>query len=197
VCQLLVSIKYQFETAAHRLAHPSGQPVTTIDKEINALSQAITEVRQISHNLRPALLDDLGLPSALEQIGHELAARTGLKVNVVARAVDEALPEPQSVDLFRVTQEALRNIAQHAKATHVDIHLERRRDQIALRITDDGCGFDVQRLELSKDRGIGLSNMRERLERNGGVFRVRSEPGCTCVTAMFPLTAPERRERNG
>ena len=197
VCQLLVSIKYQFEVAAHRLAHPAGQPVTSIDKEIAALSQAIAEVRQISHKLRPALLDDLGLPSALEQIGNELAARTGLKVNVVAHPVDEPLPEPQSVDLFRVTQEALRNVAQHAQARRIDIHLERKSDQIALRITDDGCGFDVQRFELSKDRGIGLSNMRERVERNGGVFRIRSEPGCTCVTAVFPLTVQEWRRTYG
>jgi len=187
VCQMLVSIKYQFELVAHRLAHPSDQPVTAIDKEITALSKAISEVRQISHNLRPALLDDLGLPAALEQIGNELMMRTGLEVDVVSRVEDERLPEVASVNLFRVTQEALRNVAEHAQATHVDVLLQQTKDQISLRISDNGCGFDVQRFELSRDRGIGLSNMRERVERNGGIFRIRSQPGHTSLLAIFPL----------
>ena len=77
ICQLLVSIKYQFELVGHRLAHPGSEPVTVIDKEITALSQAITEVRRISHDLRPALLDDLGLPAALAHLvasSHSAAA---------------------------------------------------------------------------------------------------------------------------
>ena len=75
ICQLLVSIKYQFELVGHKLAHPGDTPVTAIDKEIAALSKAIGEVRRTSHDLRPALLDDLGLSSALEHIGNELAQR--------------------------------------------------------------------------------------------------------------------------
>ena len=187
ICQMLVSIKYQFELVAHRLAHPAMQPVTAIDKEITALSRAITEVRRISHGLRPALLDDLGLPSALEQIGNELAERTGLKVRLMSKPSGGHLPELQAVSLFRVTQEALRNVEQHAQATTVDIHLNEADGQIILQIIDDGIGFDVQQFELSKDRGIGLSNMRERVERIHGSFRIHSRPGRTVVFAAFPL----------
>ena len=188
ICQVLVSIKYQFELVGHRLAHPGNAPVTAIDKEIRALSNAIGEVRRISHDLRPALLDDLGLPAALEHIGNELARRTGLTVSVVAHVHEERLPELQAVSLFRVAQEALRNVEIHARARRVDIRLDDAANTLALCITDDGCGFDVQTVELSKDRGIGLSNMRERVERNGGSFALVSQPGRTALTASFALS---------
>jgi len=187
ICQLLVSIKYQFELVGHKLAHPGDTPVTAIDKEIAALSKAIGEVRRISHDLRPALLDDLGLSSALEHIGNELAQRSGMQVRVTPRVHEERLPELQAVSLFRVAQEALRNVERHAQATRIDIELEERDDQLMLRIVDDGRGFDVRHVEQSKDRGIGLTNMRERVERNGGTFELVSQPGQTSLTATFPL----------
>ena len=190
ICQLLVSIKYQFELVGHRIKHPGDQPVTGLDKEITALSKAIAEVRRISHGLRPALLDDLGLPAALKQIGDELAQRSGLNVQVLPMAdlvSSDKLPELQAVSLFRVAQEALRNVEQHAKAAHVEVRLDASERQLVLCITDDGCGFDVKNVELSRDRGIGLSNMRERVERNGGSFQLVSSPGRTALTASFPL----------
>ena len=187
ICQLLVSIKYQFELVGHRIKHPGEQPVTGLDKEITSLSQAIGEVRRISHGLRPALLDDLGLPAALKQIGSELAQRTGLTVLVSPTQRCDKLPELQAVSLFRVAQEALRNVEQHAQAANVEVHLDASNDQLVMCITDDGCGFDVKNIELSRDRGIGLSNMRERVERNGGNFDLVSSPGCTALTASFPL----------
>ena len=188
ICQLLVSIKYQFELVGHRLAHPGDAPVTAIDTEIAALSKAIGEVRRISHDLRPALLDDLGLPAALEHIGNELAQRSGLQVRVSPQVHEERLPELQAVSLFRVAQEALRNVERHANARNIDIRLDDAGDRLELRITDDGIGFDVQRVEQSRDRGIGLTNMRERVERNGGTFQLISHPGHTALTASFPLT---------
>ena len=183
--QLLVSIKYQFELIGHRLAHPGSQPVTAIDKEIGALAQAIGEVRRISHDLRPAMLDDLGLQAALTHLGNELAQRSGLKVLVASRAREDRLSELQAVSLFRVAQEALRNIERHAGATQVELALDDAGGRLELRIVDDGCGFDVQTVELSKDRGIGLTNMRERVERNGGSFQIVSMPGRTALTASF------------
>jgi two-component system, NarL family, sensor kinase len=189
ICQLLVSIKYKFELVGHRLAHPGNAPVTAIDNEITALSQAIGEVRRISHDLRPALLDDLGLPAALQHIADELSRRSGLTVSVSPQVHEERLPELQAVSLFRVAQEALRNVERHAKARHIDIRLDDAHDRLELRIIDDGVGFDVKNVELSKDRGIGLSNMRERVERNGGTFQLVSHPGHTALTASFPLAA--------
>ena len=110
-----------------------------------------------------------------------------MQVSVTPRVHEERLPELQAVSLFRVAQEALRNAERHAGASRVDIVLEERDDQVVLRITDDGQGFDVRHVELSKDRGIGLTNMRERVERNGGTFKMVSCKGHTSVTASFPL----------
>ena len=187
--QLLVSIKYQFELVGHRLAHPDGKPVTTIDKEIQSLSRAIGEVRAMSHALRPALLDDLGLTAAIQHMASELAQRSGLTVHVSPQVAEGRLPELQAVSLFRVAQEALRNVERHAQARHIDIDLADRGDRLELRITDDGHGFDVRTVEQSKDRGIGLTNMRERVERNGGAFQLVSYPGRTSLIASFPLTS--------
>lgn len=189
ICQLLVSIKFQFELVGHRLAHPGNAPVTAIDKEIGALSSAIGEVRRISHDLRPALLDDLGLPAALEHLASDLARRSGLQVEVSPEVHEERLPELPALNLFRVAQEALRNVEQHARARRIEIRLDDTDDRLCLRITDDGVGFDVKHVELSKDRGIGLTNMRERVEHNGGSFHLASHPGCTELTASFPLAA--------
>ena len=189
ICQLLVSIKYQFELVGHRLAHPGADPVKAIDTEIAALSRAIGEVRRISHDLRPALLDDLGLPAALEHIGNELAQRSGIEVRVTPQVHEDRLPELQAVSLFRVAQEALRNAERHAEARTIEICLNDAADKLELSITDDGRGFDVMNVELSKDRGIGLTNMRERVERNGGSFQLVSYPGRTTVTASFPFAA--------
>ncbi len=190
ICQLLVSIKYQFELVGHRLTHPGDRPVMAIDRELNALSQAIGEVRRISHDLRPAMLDDLGLPAALQHIADEIAERSGLQIAVSPHVQEERLSELQAVSLFRVAQEALRNVERHADAKHVDIQLDDADDRLELRITDDGCGFDVQTVESSKDRGIGLTNMRERVERNGGSFQLLSQPGRTELIASFPLAGP-------
>jgi two-component system NarL family sensor kinase len=110
-----------------------------------------------------------------------------MQVRVAPRVREERLPELQAVSLFRVAQEALRNVERHAQASRIDIELEERDDQLMLRIIDDGRGFDVRNVELSKDRGIGLTNMRERVERNGGTFELVSQPGQTSLTATFPL----------
>ena len=189
ICQVLVSIKYQFELVGYRLAHPDKGVVQSIDAELAALSNAIAEVRRISHDLRPAMLDDLGLPSALEHIADDLEQRSGLRVQVTHRLRSEHLPEIQAVNLFRVAQEALRNAEQHARAKQVLIRLVEEDGNLVLCITDDGVGFDVLRMDQVQDIGIGLTNMRERVERNGGSFKLNSRPGCTTLTASFPLAS--------
>ena len=190
ICQLLVSIKYRFEFAAHRVTIDPADGAVLLRSEIGALSQAIGEVRRISHDLRPALLDDLGLPAALDQLGDELAQRTGL---AVALQVDDPPPlaPVQQAHLFRIAQEALRNVEQHAGARRVDIGLARAEDGgVLLRIADDGAGFDVDGVDRARGAGIGLSNMRQRAEAIGARLAIRSAPGRTAVEARLPAGAP-------
>lgn len=187
ICQLLVSIKYRFEFAAHRVTVDAADGAALLRAEIGELSRAIGEVRRISHDLRPALLDDLGLPAALDQLGDELSRRTGLRV---ALYVDEPVPSiapAQQAHLFRIAQEALRNVEQHAGARAVDIGLARGpHGGAVLRIADDGAGFDVEGVDRTRGGGIGLSNMRQRAEAIGARLAIRSEPGRTAVEVGLP-----------
>lgn len=189
ICQRLVSIKYQFELAAFKASQQLPERAPVLEQEINALSKAIGEVRRISHDLRPALLDDLGLPAALELLASEMAVRTDVKVSVSARLRSYAISSEHAVESFRIAQEALRNVETHADAEVVQIELTDESGELQLRITDDGCGFDVQQEQSSRERGIGLSNMRQRAQRLGGRIELRSRPRETVVEVSFPSTA--------
>ena len=103
------------------------------------------------------------------------------------------LPEEVKTALFRVSQEALANVAKHAKARHVEMSLSFADGGIALRIHDDGQGFEVDRIQLDPHRGIGLRNMRERLASIGGTFEVLATPGVgTLLLAKVPAEAIRR-----
>lgn len=192
--QLLVSLKYQFELVEHRLATPGAPPVRSMSRELAGLGAAIAEVRRISHALRPSALDDLGLASALEQSVKEFSARTGIAA--VFRAEGEA-PWAESgyspaesntlaVTLFRIAQEALANVERHSAAKKVEILLASDRRRISLSIVDDGIGFEIARIERGGYDGIGLRNIRERIEHAGGELFISSSPGRTELRATVP-----------
>jgi two-component system NarL family sensor kinase len=186
ICQLLVSIKYRFETAGRRAADGAPEAPELLRAATRELAGAIGEVRRLSHDLRPALLDDLGLAAALHQLGAELQQRSALTVRVQA---DDALPPlapQQQADLFRIAQQALGNVEQHAQATQVDVQLRRWGDGgVLLRIEDDGRGFDVRRVQRSRRLGIGLTNMRQRAEGIGATLEIASQPGGTRVDVVL------------
>lgn len=189
ISQLLVAIKFRFEQVQQRMQSASGEPIRDLGKELAGLQSAIVEVRRISHALRPSLLDTLGLTAALEQLGNEFAERTGVRTSVHAIASHEALPEDQAVTFFRIAQEALNNIEKHARARSVMLDLDRAGASLRLAIVDDGCGFDVDGIDGSARIGIGLRNIRERLEHHGGSLAVASAPGRTELVATLPLCA--------
>jgi two-component system NarL family sensor kinase len=150
-------------------------------------------VRRISHRLRPAMLDELGLPAALELLAREANDAGSLRVDLRVAGEEAALPEEVKTALFRVTQEALANVGKHAQAQQVRLQLVFGVEGIALDIGDDGQGFELERVQLDPKRGIGLRNMRERLESIGGSFEVRSAPGAgTHLLARVPWQAIRR-----
>ncbi len=194
--QLLVSLKYRFELVEHRLATPGAEPVRSMARELDGLGEAIAEVRRISHALRPSALDDLGLASALEQSAKEFSARTGISATV---RVEGALPwnsrgsrsdesDPRAVTLFRIAQEALANVERHSHARQVEIQLACNPRTASLSIVDDGIGFEIARIEREGIEGIGLRNIRERIEHAGGEFFLSSGPGRTELRATVPAT---------
>jgi two-component system NarL family sensor kinase len=184
--QTLVSIKLLMESSIAKMG--DAAPATLL-KALERLKAALGEVRNISHRLRPAELDVLGLPAALEHLAEEFGDNSGIALGVRVRGDAGPLPDEIKTVLFRVAQEALTNIEKHARASRVAIWLVSGRSGLRLRIVDDGAGFDVAAVQLDPKRGIGLRNMRERLASIGSSLAVRSQPGRTQIVAEVPAAA--------
>jgi two-component system NarL family sensor kinase len=184
--QTLVSIKLLMESAIARLGEASPPALA---KALDRLKAALGEVRNISHRLRPAELDVLGLPAALDHLGHEFGDSSGIALSVRVRGEVENLPDEIKTVLFRITQEALTNIEKHAQASRVSLWLAFSRSGLRLRIIDDGRGFKVEAVHHDPKRGIGLRNMRERLASIGGNLTVQSRAGRTQVIAHVPVAS--------
>ncbi|MBI5633783.1 MAG: response regulator [Nitrospirae bacterium] len=164
-----------------------------LQQSIGSIDQAIQRVRNLSLNLRPSLLDDLGLPAALRWLLDRTAGPAGISSELlVADPIDERLPAEIETACFRIAQEALNNAVRHARPKNITIMLQRHGETIDLVVQDDGQGFDLQ---PSFDRSIkgqsfGLLGMHERADLAGGRLSIASEKGKgTTVTAHFPLRA--------
>ncbi|HLD65469.1 MAG TPA: cache domain-containing protein [Pseudomonas sp.] len=185
ISQLLVSIKFQFELASHELAAGNPGGLQTLQQGTERLAGAIGEVRRISHDLHPSLLDTLGLPAAIGQLVAEFEQRSGLALLYRNDLDATPLDDGVAVALFRVLQEALTNIERHAEARSVQITLDGTAPRVRLTVRDDGVGFNTKRLENLKG-GIGLRNIRERVEHFGGRLALSSAPGRTELKVTLP-----------
>ena len=185
ISQWLVSIKLQIEAGIIRLADPAQQDKARAVFEHTAeqLNNVLGEVRRISHNLRPAILDDIGLAAALEHLAGEFRLHSGAQVDFSASGSCERLPDVANTVLFRIAQEALTNIERHAGASRIAIALEGDAQGVTLRIGDNGGGFDAEHIADHPKRGIGLRNMMERMEAIGGQLRIASSAAGTEVLA--------------
>jgi two-component system, NarL family, sensor histidine kinase UhpB len=139
-------------------------------------SRMLVEVRKMAVDLRPSTLDDLGLAAALQWYTDDFAERTRILVDFRATGLDERLSDDVQVVIYRIVQEALTNVAKHAEASRVAVRVQVSRDGIAATVTDDGRGFDVPAVLGSRERGLGLFGMRERVSLVGGTLRIGSEP---------------------
>ncbi|NLG34994.1 MAG: sensor histidine kinase [Lentisphaerae bacterium] len=157
-----------------------GRPV------IETLAHAIEEIRTLSHELRPAVVDQLGLPAALRGLAERLARRHGWGLDLDLPDVFARLPADTAVSLYRMAQEALYNAARHADARTIGLSLRALRRGIELRVTDDGQGCDPGR--TGSGGGIGWLTLRERAAALGGTCRIRSQPGHGLeITLWIPL----------
>lgn len=187
ISQLLVSVKFQFELAQHQLDHGDERASDSMRQGLGRLGEAIGEVRRISHDLHPSLLDTLGLAAALDQLSREFAQRTGIAVQQHTDHEMTALNRQpaKTVALFRIAQEGLCNIERHAHASQVDIQLCRHGNRVELTLIDNGRGCPADALYASA--GIGLRNIRERVEHLAGDFSLQSIPGRTTLRVSLPL----------
>ncbi|MBY0555862.1 MAG: cache domain-containing protein [Burkholderiaceae bacterium] len=193
ISQWLVSIKLQIEAGMIRLS--SGQPGQqeaaqgVFDHAADQLSNVMGEVRRISHNLRPAILDDLGLAAALKHLGQEYTLSSATPVSFETSGAIDGLSDVANTVLFRLAQEALTNIGRHAAAHSIAIALHGDAAGVTLQIRDDGKGFDAEGIALHPQRGIGLRNMMERMDAIGGRFSIASGSGGTVLTAFAAINS--------
>ncbi len=186
ISQWLVSIKLQIEAGVIRLAGDASQQQqarASFERTAGQLNDVLGEVRRISHDLRPAILYDLGLAAALEHLAREFTEHGAAPVHFAAGGGAGALPGVVSTVLFRVAQEALTNSERHAGARRIELTLARAEGRVLLTIADDGGGFDPEGVALHPQRGIGLRNMSERMEAIGGLLRIDSSAAGTTVRA--------------
>ncbi len=172
--QLMVSVKYRIELAMGKLGKQREHAQMDLEKGNAVLVQAIQEVRRISHDLRPSLLDDLGLEHALQSLFDQFEERTGIEARFQLDLPKERLPEDIEITFYRIIQEALSNAERHSGASRVFLRIWRQKQMVWLKLEDNGHGFDLDR-GVAQD-GIGLHNMRERVELFGGEFTLKSSP---------------------
>ncbi len=182
--QLLAVVHIALEDLGRDLTAQNRQRILRIRE---MLDQIESQLRRLSHEMHPALLDDLGVIPALEFLVTGIAKRTGLSICIAGDA-DERFSAAIEMAIYRAVKEALNNVAKHARASRVDIRLVRENGEIRCSVKDDGAGFDPAELAArTGERGFGLFGITERLKPFGGSFQILSAPGeGTEVTLTIP-----------
>lgn len=187
--QDLVVLSRQLDDFISRSKDLSAEDITYLEKLRHQTNRTLSEVRRFSQDLRPSVLDDLGLLPALEWLIPELAKHFDLKIEMKVTGTLLRFPPETELVLFRITQEALRNIGKHAQANKALVMLSFNSTRTVLAIKDDGKGFDLPRSigDLAAGGKLGLVGMEERARLIGGKFRVRSKPGVgTTIKVEIP-----------
>ncbi|MEC9312081.1 MAG: cache domain-containing protein [Pseudomonadota bacterium] len=190
ISQLLVGVRYALDNTRRRLMRGDHDGASDpLDKGIEHLGIAISEVRRISRDLRPGVLDDLGLGPALKALTDDFAARTGIETDFTTVVFRNRLDQDAKIAMYRIAQEALTNIERHADASHVSIDLRGHARGATMRISDNGRGLPQKKPE--GEPGIGLRNMQERIDQLDGTLRILSSRGTqsgTVIEATLPLS---------
>jgi len=196
--QLLTAQEEERRTIARELHDEVGQVLTAIKVELSmaqrtieaaggradalAGARAITDgalhtVRDLSHLLHPAMLDDLGLASAVEWYLKGFGRRHGIKIDLLQDRMEERFETETETAVYRIVQEALTNVAKHAQATRCRVYLQRLSHTLLVTIEDDGVGFEPAAATAAGGRGLGLVGIRERVAQVHGEMRLETAPG--------------------
>ena len=176
ITQLLCAILVRSQTLADQLSTHDGPAQKEALKLRDLLGHTAEEVECITRNLRPGVLELLGLDAVVRATSTEFTARTGVAVMLTGEALTARLPGQTELALYRILQEALKNVQKHARARKVSVHLAQQGNTVQLVIKDDGVGFNSERPPSKRKSpgGLGLLGMRERAAYVGGTLTVKS-----------------------
>jgi len=197
IAQTLTGINVRLATLKKEAATNTKGLDRNIARTQRLVEKSVDIVHQFARELRPAVLDDLGLIPALHTFVKAFSKRTRIHVQLSVFAEIERLDSNQRTIFYRVAQEALTNVARHAQAGRVDVSIQKLPDCVCMKIKDDGKSFNVERVLCSNgSKRLGLLGMRERLEMVGGTFKIESSTGKgTVVIACLPLGKLAQKKR--
>ncbi|MBI4830109.1 MAG: sensor histidine kinase [Candidatus Lindowbacteria bacterium] len=192
--QSLTLLKLQFQTNKKKLREDQQELREGCDESLRYMDRVIDNIRRLSHELSPCILEDLGLSAALRKLINDFAKHSGVKITAAIEEIDHLFPRGSHIIVYRIFQEALTNITKHAGAKNVSIILKKENRSAVFFVEDDGKGFDMSRLEAEplesepleakpleaetrSDSGLGLATMSERARMLGGSLSISSEPG--------------------
>ncbi len=198
VAQVLTGINLELVALKHAATINTADIRRKIANTQRLVEKSVNIVHRFARNLRPTILDDLGLIPALHSFVKSIVKRTRIRVHMRIYAGVEQLDNARRTVMYRVTQEALTNAVRHAQATRVTVDIQQRGRTIGLAIQDNGQSFDVQSIMRSKGKQrLGLLGMRERVEMVGGQFSIESAPGQgTTIRADIPAHNGLKRKKS-
>jgi signal transduction histidine kinase len=187
VGQALTAVRLQLEHI--RMASDTGTITAEAARAIVTLDRALQDVRDLAFDIRPQIIDDLGLVAACRWLVTRQARTVGYRARLDVGRVPDTLPVEVEAACFRTLREALTNVARHAQASRVTVTLGLVDRELVLSIRDDGAGFDARRLRrLRRGPSLGLVGIKEQAELVGGTLEIASSCGSgTCLVARFPV----------
>lgn len=192
--QELIALKMNLQTA--RADSPAGE--RRLKDSTGIVEQLIEQVRDLSLELHPAILDDVGLAAALEWLCARQSERSGIPIEVRGERPLPRVTREAEAALFRIVQEAISNALKHAHASSVTVTLRQAADHLEISVQDDGCGFEPEQAQRRDRDSLGLISMHERADLIGAAFDVRSRPGeGTTVVVRLPLPQLLKNGRGG
>jgi signal transduction histidine kinase len=197
--QTLTGLSVNLEAVMNALPLDPDQTKAKLEKVQALAIRTLEEIQRVIYELRPSLLDDLGLLAAVNWGAKEYLETAGIQVHLETDGEERRLPAEIETALFRIIQEATTNIVRHSGADSTSITIEYRENSVALRIEDNGKGFEPHQaiVPKNKGRGLGLLSMQERAELLGGELTLQSRPGSgTCITADIPTSCELYHEQD-
>ena len=189
--QMLTAVKFKVEDTLQQMAKSKSRSKKALETIIPVIQQTVEEVRRIQMDLRPSLLDDIGILATIGWFTREFQkVFTSIQIEKGIDIQEAEVPDSLKVVIFRVIQEGLNNIAKHSRADLASLSLKKSDQKLELTIGDNGQGFDLEDVHSIENpgKGFGLSSMRERTELSGGTFSIVSTIGAgTTIRAVWPL----------
>jgi signal transduction histidine kinase len=177
--QIMTSLKINLEILNDELKTANPGLVSKTKTIEQRVVETLKEIKNISHGLRPSILDALGLVASLRELFNDIQKGTDIEIKFFNKAIPKRLNPEKALTIYRIVQEGLTNIIKHAQAKEVFVNLTKKDKKLLLSVEDDGVGFDVDKaMKVTKRRGpLGLLIMRERAEQPDGEFTIESKIG--------------------